>query len=609
MGIFDNLWEKKARGPSPVSQSEGHSYKVGDLIANRYEIHHILGGEGKTGMGVVYVCFDNEFKELLALKTFQERYFHSKNVKDSFKKEALAWIQLEKHLHIVRAYWVQELDNRMFVACEFITSDGEGRSTLTDYLKSPLPLRQGLNWSIQFCHGMEYAFSKGVTPHRDIKPDNIMITIDGTLKITDFGLAGLWDKAEIAEELKDLMKKNKTDVTFLKIANNRVVAGTPSWMAPEQFYGIANVWSDIYSFGIVMYQIFNGGELPFRPHKGDSWENAHKTYPVPALRGESKAVTGIIEKCLEKRREKRYKDFSELRENLEALFKKEITKKTGEKPPPPPELADMKESELINKGISLANLGLIDEAIKRYIEALRINPKNASAHNNLGNAYAQKGLLEGAIKAYREAIKIDSDYTMAYYNIGMALFKKGLLDEAIKEYRNTLRIDKDFIEAYIGLGMALFKKGLLDETIKAYKEALRINPWYAEAYHNLGIALFRKGLPDEAVDAYKEALRIKPEYAEVYQNLGTALFQKGLFNEAIREYRKAIAIKPGYAEAYYNMGISLLKSGQLSEAINAYEDFIKFAPQQDRRVEKAKEIIRNIEEKLRSILLKHRNIE
>lgn len=608
MGIFDNLIRGKTKESSSGISSESHSYKVGDLIANRYEIQNIFGGEGKTGMGIVFVCHDHQFKEILALKTFQERFFHSKNIKDSFKKEALAWIQIEKHLHIVRAYWVKELDNRMFVACEFITPDGEGRNTLTDYFKTTLSLRQALTWSIQFCHGMEYAFSKGITPHRDIKPDNILITIDGTLKITDFGLAGLWDKAGIAEELKDLMKKNRADVTFLKIANNRIVAGTPSWMAPEQFYGVANVWSDIYSFGIVMYQMLNKGELPFKPQKGESWETAHKTYPVPPLHGQGKVMSHIVGKCIGKRREKRYKDFKELREDIEEVFKKEITKKTGEKPPPPPESAGMKESELINKGISLASLGLIDEAIKQYKEGLRINPENAPAHNNLGNAFAQKGLFAGAIREYREAVKIDPDYTMAYYNLGMTLFKRGLLDEAIREYRNALKIDKEFTEAYVGLGMALFKKGMFDETIKAYKEALRINPWYAEAYHNLGIALFSKGLIDEAVDAYNEALRIKPEYAEVYQNLGTALFQKGLFNEAVREYRKAIAIKPEYAEAYYNMGISLLKSGQLSEAINAYEDFIKFAPQQDKRIEKAREIIKNIGEKLRAILLNHKNI-
>lgn len=600
MGIFDNFRKEQFKGSPPVNPDRGHSYKVGDLIAQRYEIHHIFGGEGKTGMGIVYACFDHEFKELLALKTFQERFFQSKNIKDCFKKEALAWIYLENHLHIVRAYWVQELDNRMFVACEFVTPDGEGRSTLTHYFKSSLSLRQTLTWSIQFCYGMEYAFSKGVTPHRDIKPDNIMITIDGILKITDFGLAGLWDKAGTAE-IKDLIDKNRDVLTFLKIANNRVVAGTPSWMAPEQFYGVANVWSDIYSFGIVLYQMFNKGELPFHPRQGEGWEAAHKTYPIPSLHGQGKVMSSIIEKCLQKRREKRYRDFSELREDLEALYKKEITKNTGEKPLPPPALVELKESELINKGVSLANLGLIDEAIKNYREGLRINPKNASAHNNLANALAKKGLLEGATQEYREAVRIDPDYTAAYYNLGMTLFKRGLIDEAIKEYREALRTNPEFIEAYMSLGIAFLKKGLIDETIKAYREALRIKPDYAEAYHNLGIALFKKGLIDEAIKEYREALRIKPEYAEACQNLGTAFFQRGLIDEAIKEYRKALRIKPEYAEAHHNLGITLLKRGQYSDAINAYEDFVKYASQQDGRVEKAKDIIGKIKEKLKLI--------
>ena len=166
--------------------------EIGYRIAGRYEIHRILGGEGKTGMGIVYVCYDHEFEEVIALKTFQDKYLASKQMKDSFKKEALSWIHLEQYPYIVRALWVQELDCRMFVASDFIAPDEQDRNTLTHYLTSTISLKQALTWAIQFCYGMEYACSRGVTPHRDIKPDNIMMTKDGTLKITDFGLAGVW---------------------------------------------------------------------------------------------------------------------------------------------------------------------------------------------------------------------------------------------------------------------------------------------------------------------------------------------------------------------------------------------------------------------------------
>ncbi len=627
MGILDNLWKAKPedKGRSATAPGAERSYKIGDRIANRYEIHNIFGGEGKTGMGIVYVCHDHEFNELIALKTFQDRYLNSKKIKDSFKKEALAWIHLEKHPNIVRAHWVQELDNRIFVACEFITPDGRGRNTLTHHFKEHLSLKQILSWAIQFCHGMEYASSKGVTPHRDIKPDNIMITLDNNVQITDFGLVGLWDKAEMSEEFKDLIQKKQMGFTFLAAANNRIVAGTPPWMAPEQFSGISDVRSDIYSFGIVLFQLLNRGELPFRPKKDDKWETAHKTYPIPQLKAEGKLFIDIMERCLNKRREKRYGNFRELRSDLELIFRREITKKTSEKPPPPPELGEMKESELINKGLSLANLGLIDEAVKKYREGLKINPKNASAHNNLGNALAQKGSLDEAIREYKEALRCDRDYASAHYNLGIALAGKGLFDEAIKEYRSALNINPTLTEAYVNLGDAFSKKGLFDEAIKMYKETLRIKPesiearinlgnavarkglldeaineykkalsikpGIAEAHHNLATAFFKKGMFDEAVNEYKEALKINPEYAEAHHNLATAFFKKGMFDEAVNEYKEALRIKPEYAEALYNLGFALVKKNLFKEAISAYENFIKYARKQDARLEKAKEII------------------
>ncbi|MBI4690440.1 MAG: tetratricopeptide repeat protein [Nitrospirae bacterium] len=265
---------------------------------------------------------------------------------------------------------------------------------------------------------------------------------------------------------KDLTDINNKGFTFFKIAKNRIVAGTPPWMAPEQFYGVADVRSDIYSFGIVMYQMLNKGKLPFQLKEGDDWQVAHKTYSLLPLKGEGSTALYIIEKCLQKRREKRYENFTELREDIELLFKKEITKKTGEKLRLPEEQAGIDKWEHINKGVSLANLGLVNEAIKQYKEGLSINQSNPSAHNNLGNALSQKGILDGAIKEYRVALAVRPDYAEAHNNLGTALFKKGLFDDAIDEYREALRIKTSYVEACYNLGIALVKKGNPNEAIK-----------------------------------------------------------------------------------------------------------------------------------------------
>ena len=584
--------EEVGNGRSDGPRSlHGHQYSPGDSIAGRYQIQDIFGGEGKSAMGIVYKCYDLEHDMVLALKTLQGKFLGSKKTLDSFKKEALAWIHLGKHPYIVRAHWVREIDQHMFIACEFITPDEAGRNSLTTYFKSPFSLKRTLTWAIQFCHGMEYACSKGVTPHRDIKPDNIMITMDGDVKIADFGLVGLWDKTEQAEEIRDLMQKNQRGLTFLSTYNNRIVAGSPPWMAPEQFYGVAEVKSDIYSFGIVLYQLINRGELPFQPRKGDTWRTAHKEYPVPAIPKQGAAVAHVLDKCLQKRRDKRYEDFSGLRKDLEDVFKREITRKTGEKPPAAPHLEELKEADLINKGMSLANLGLIEEGIRNYREGLKLNPKNADAHYNLGNALAQKGLLGEAINAYKEAIRIDRDLTAAHFNLGIALFNNGQIDLAINAYKEAIRTDPEFEEAYVNLGVSLHKKGFTDEAINAYREAARINPFFAEAQYKLGITLFADRRLDEAIEAFREAVHIRPEYAEAHNNLGTALMRKGLTDEAINSYRGSVAAKAGYADAHYNLGMALIKKGLHGEALDNFEEFIKYCRKDDGRLNKAIESV------------------
>ena len=579
------------QGSPAFSAQRERSYKVDDVIGGRYQVQEIFGGEGKSAMGIVYMCYDREHQRSLALKTLQTRYLGSKKTMDNFKKEALAWIYLGKHPHIVRAYWAREIDHQMFIGCEFISPDGLGRNTITPYLKSPFSLKQTLKWAIQFCHGMEYACAKGVTPHRDIKPDNIMITMDGDVKIADFGLVGLWNKAEQTEEIKDLIEKNQKELTFLSTYNNRIVAGSPPWMAPEQFYGVSEAKSDIYGFGIILFQLVNNGELPFQPRKGDTWRNAHTDYPIPKIPQKGQVLADVITKCLQKRRDKRYEDFHALRMDIEKIFHREITKKTGEKPPSPPQIENLKDGELINKGISLTNLGLVEEGIRNYRESIRLNPKNADAHYNLGNALAQKGLLKEAITSYREALRTDSDLNAAHFNLGIVLFNNGQIDEAIVEYREALRSNPDFDAAYVNLGVALYKKGLVDKAIEAYRQAIKINPHFSEAFYKLGITFLAKNNLDDAIQSFKDAVRITPQYAEAHNNLGTTYMRKGQIDDAISAYGKAVLAKAGFADAYHNLGSAFIKKNMYHEALGAYEEFVRHSRPQDSRLDKAKELI------------------
>lgn len=148
-GFFSSLF---GRGKPQEQQSEARvervpdsgaklpTYEVGERIGGRYEIYQIFGGEGRSGMSVVYVVYDHEYGAVYAMKTFQDRFLASGPVREAFRREALAWVHLERHPYIVRANFVEKRSGRHFIGLEYIAPDERGRNTLSHYLTgAPIP--------------------------------------------------------------------------------------------------------------------------------------------------------------------------------------------------------------------------------------------------------------------------------------------------------------------------------------------------------------------------------------------------------------------------------------------------------------------------------------
>jgi serine/threonine protein kinase len=185
----------------------GAAYKKGDVIGQKYEVYDVLG---KGGFGIVYLVYSQQTGLVYALKTFQDKFLSDALRRERFRKEASVWVDLERHPYLVKAHWVDEVAGRLFIAMEHIAPGEDGLNTLEGYLQHrPPDLAQSLRWAIQFCYGMEYAYSRGIRCHRDIKPSNIMVSQDKTVKITDFGLAGVLVPAQAMSGIRSSVQQGR----------------------------------------------------------------------------------------------------------------------------------------------------------------------------------------------------------------------------------------------------------------------------------------------------------------------------------------------------------------------------------------------------------------
>jgi tetratricopeptide (TPR) repeat protein len=222
-------------------------------------------------------------------------------------------------------------------------------------------------------------------------------------------------------------------------------------------------------------------------------------------------------------------------------------------------------------GLATSQIGMLDEAIRAYNQAIKLKPDYADAYINMGVILKAQGKLAQAIEAYKKSITIDPNYVEAFINMGNALQDQGKLDKAIEAYNKAILLKPDYADAYINMGLILHDQGKFDEAIEAYNKALTLKPNYAEAYSNMGNVQKDQGKLNHAISAYKKALTFKSDYAEAYSNMGNALHDQGKSEEAIKSYKQAIKLKPNYAEAHQNLSLTLLQSGRLEEGLAEYE--------------------------------------
>ena len=589
---------------------------IGHRIGARYEILEVREG----GMGFVYKCCDHELKRICAVKTFKDELLTSVFSHVRFHREALAWVELDKHPNIVRAFWVDFYGIRPYLVMEYIAPNAEGKNTLTHFLDcSPLPLNTTLDWAIQFCYGMEHAYSKGLVCHRDIKPGNILIDANGNVKITDFGIAKTFDSEE-RESIPLFPQGGGSDIYMTKTG---CICGTPFWMSPEQFERPrdADQHSDIYSFGVVLFQMANEGKLPFwtqpPPQNAPIKEREKFFRELYQLQKEEKVprintpLFPIIERCMEKDPEGRYSSFSELRKDLEDLLHSEYQQVV--EPPKPDTLTPWEQSEkaiswvalgtftgdtqMIQRAEALAedavhrdpenvmcwnNLSWIKlktekyhAAIKSCKRALQLEPNNTSALTNLGVCYAEIGEKEKAIEMYRQAQKINPDRPLAFINEADALIGMGQFDDALQRVEHVLSLDSHFAGAWEMKGAILIEIGDYQQALPALNNALKFNPFSSDTWNRRGDVYRMMMRWQDALKNYNQALQFDPNNVRAMDGISFILYKQGKLKEALKWSERAVRTDPNDPEMLVGKGLVLRTLGRPFDALDCYNRAIE----------------------------------
>jgi serine/threonine protein kinase len=278
-----------------------------------YEIQSALGA---GGMGEVYRARDRRLGRDVAIKVLPAEFSVDPERLVRFDQEARAAAALN-HPNILAVHDIGQHNGAPYIVSELL----EGETLRQRLSGGPLPVRKAVEYAIQITRGLAAAHDLGIV-HRDLKPENIFLTVDGRVKILDFGLAKLTEPTAGSEGQNAAYVLSAAPTTPFKTQQGLVI-GTIGYMSPEQVRGVpADHRSDIFAFGVVLYEMLTGRRAFQRETGVETMTAILKDDPQDLSLAERRiplALERIIDRCLEKNPAARFRSADDLGFALDAL--------------------------------------------------------------------------------------------------------------------------------------------------------------------------------------------------------------------------------------------------------------------------------------------------
>jgi serine/threonine protein kinase/tetratricopeptide (TPR) repeat protein len=586
--------------------------------APRIGDYTILGELGRGGMGVVYKAAQAGLNRLVALKMVLDGRAGPEAL-SRFKAEAVAVARL-KHPNIVQIYEVGENQGNPYFSLEYV----DGGTLAQQIAGQPQPTRWAASLIELLARAMDYAHEQGIV-HRDLKPGNILIAMDGTPKITDFGLA---------KQMQGTDSETKTGA----------ILGTPSYIAPEQAAAKKDVGPpvDIYALGAILYEMLTGrppfkGETPM-----DTMLQVVSEEVVPPTQLNPKVprdLETISLKCLQKEPGKRYRTAAALADDLQRFLAGEpiaarpvrgvekVWRWCRRRPSVAVLIAmvflvtivgmagvfwqwqsaranfaeaeqqrQRAEDALKTVSIERDRMRKDYEQARRIIDDFFVKISDQNLRNVPGLQTVRKEFLEAALKYYEGFLQQHSDdpalrgmLAEAHYNVGKVALELGRLNDAEKEFRKALALQKELLAAtpsdhkvkraaastWVGLARVHTRLRRISQADDAYiqartlmEELVRAAPAKDDGLDDLlfiydGVAQLRRldGKLEQALHAYED---------------GAALLRKLIASQAtgMRQWKLAIFCKNS-GELYAILQQPARARAALSEARRLLEPLVR----------------------------------
>jgi Tfp pilus assembly protein PilF/predicted Ser/Thr protein kinase len=522
---------------------------------------------GVGGMATVWKAYHPALDRYVAIKVLHPSFKEDPQFTARFQREARIVAKLT-HPHIVPIFDFSEHEGMSYLVMRFI----EGRTLKAVLKEGPLPPARVMEILEPAGQALAYAHDQGVL-HRDIKPSNFLMTPEGEVFLTDFGLA------RMAET---------TDSTL----SRDMLVGTPQYISPEQARGEKlDARTDIYSLGVVLFEMLTG-KVPYDADTPYAVIHDHIFSPLPLPsefnRDIPEDVERVVLRALAKDRSDRFQGVREMVSTLElslggaaiVLGDREAVAEEarGEVPggeglpasaaqeplpgvesPEKPRrrwrrVAAMAAAAGILLTLCLCGFVLVASRGDRGrgeagpTETATIAPlqEDPGAHILLARRYLQQGNVEGAIAEYETALQLAPDLVEAYVDLGNVYLREGDPEMALHTFQGALDVEPDQVKAHLGMGDAYLVTGELAAAAYHYQIAVDREPQVAGPHAKLGVCQVLQGGLELGREECELALRLEPGSPEGHFCMGLFFAQQGETDEARREFEIVVDTAPGW---------------------------------------------------------------